>query len=86
MIHDALGDARTVLNIGAGTGSYEPAEQAGDRHRAVAGNDPQAKPPAAAPAIQASAGDLPFADKSFDAAMAILTLNCHWPDKQNGPA
>jgi ubiquinone/menaquinone biosynthesis C-methylase UbiE len=39
--------------------------------------------PAAAEAIQASAGDLPFADKSFDASMAILTIH-HWPDKAAG--
>jgi len=82
LIHDALGDARTVLNVGAGTGSYEPAD------REVTAVEPslemiRKRPEAAAPAIQASADRLPFADKSFDAAMAILTVH-HWPDKQAG--
>src|SRR5438105_9782481 len=80
----ALGDARTVLNVGAGTGSYEPAD------RQVTAVEPSAEMIArrgasAAKAIQASADDLPFPDKSFDAAMAILTIH-HWPDKQAGLA
>jgi SAM-dependent methyltransferase len=83
-IHEALGAARTVLNVGAGTGSYEPAD------RQVTAVEPSAemiaKRGASAPqAIQASAADLPFPDKSFDAAMAILTIH-HWPDKQAGLA
>jgi SAM-dependent methyltransferase len=81
-IHDALGSARTVLNVGAGTGSYEPT----DRQVTAVEPSPEMirqRNPAAAPAIQASAGDLPFADKSFDAAMAILTIH-HWPDKEAG--
>jgi len=82
MIDVALGDARTVINVGAGTGSYEPSE------RDVTAVEPsrqmiRQRPPGAAPAIQASADALPFADKSFDAAMAILTIP-HWPDRAAG--
>jgi SAM-dependent methyltransferase len=81
-IEQALGAARTVLNVGAGTGSYEPAD------RQVTAVEPsremiQKRSPVAAMAIQASAGDLPFDDKSFDASMAILTIH-HWPDKERG--
>lgn len=83
-IAEALGPARSVLNVGAGTGSYEPAD------RAVTAIEPSAemirkRKPGAAAAIQASAGDLPFAGKSFDASMAILTIH-HWPDKAAGLA
>lgn len=82
IIESALGPAQTVLNVGAGTGSYEPAD------RSVIAVEPsremiRKRSPAAAEAIQASAGDLPFDDKSFDAAMAILTIH-HWPDKAAG--
>jgi SAM-dependent methyltransferase len=81
-ITTALGPARTVLNVGAGTGSYEPDD------RMVTAVEPSAemirqRKPAAAKAIQASADDLPFEDKSFDASMAILTIH-HWPDKAAG--
>jgi SAM-dependent methyltransferase len=82
IIERALGSAQTVLNVGAGTGSYEPAG------RAVTAVEPsgemiQKRGPAAARAIRANADDLPFADKSFDASMAILTIH-HWPDKEAG--
>jgi len=78
----ALGDARTVINVGAGTGSYEPAT------RQVTAVEPsiemiRKRPPSAAPVVQAGADSLPFADDSFDAAMAILTIH-HWPDKLAG--
>lgn len=81
-INEALGDARTVLNVGAGTGSYEPTD------REVTAVEPsremiRQRKPGAAPAIEASAESLPFPDKSFDASMAILTIH-HWPDKQAG--
>jgi SAM-dependent methyltransferase len=79
-IHDALGDARSVVNVGAGAGSYEP----DDRHViAVEPSDVMAeqRPPARVPAIRASADDLPLRDRSVDAAMAILTLH-HWDDAQ----
>jgi SAM-dependent methyltransferase len=74
----ALGDARTVLNVGAGTGSYEPPD------RQVLAVEPSAlmrsqRAPEAAPCVGGSAERLPFADKSFDAAMAVCTLH-HWQD------
>ena len=75
-IHAALGSARTVLNVGAGAGSYEPAD------REVVAVEPSAtmraqRPPGSAPAIDARAEALPFADDSFDAAMACVTIH-HW--------
>ena len=78
----ALGDAETVLNVGAGAGSYEPAD------RKVTAVEPslemiRKRGPSAAEVIQASAGDLPFEDDAFDASMAILTVH-HWPDKAAG--
>src|SRR6187551_2474872 len=78
----ALGDARTVVNVGAGTGNYEPPD------RDVTAVEPSAvmiaqRPPDAAPCVQASAEDLPFEDDSFDAAMAVLTLH-HWSDWRGG--
>jgi SAM-dependent methyltransferase len=65
----ALGDAETVLNVGAGTGSYEPSD------RAVTAVEPSAvmraqRPPGAAPCVDASAEALPFADGSFDLVVA----------------
>jgi len=79
-IHAALGDARTVVNVGAGTGSYEP----NDRHViAIEPSDVMAaqRPPELAPAIRASAGELPLRDRSVDAAMAILSVH-HWDAEQ----
>ncbi|MEQ9316444.1 MAG: class I SAM-dependent methyltransferase [Henriciella sp.] len=83
-IHAALGNAKTVLNVGAGAGSYEPT----DRH--VTAVEPSAemiaqRPASAAEAVQASAESLPFADNSFDAAMASLTIH-HWTDQAKGCA
>jgi len=74
----ALGDARTVLNVGAGTGSYEPP----GRHLVAV--EPSAlmraqRPAAAAPCVAAAAESLPFQDQSFDAAMAVSTVH-HWQD------
>jgi SAM-dependent methyltransferase len=78
----ALGDARTILNVGAGTGSYEP----GDRW--VLAVEPSGvmiaqRPHDAAPVIQAPVEQLPMADQTVDAAMAILTLH-HWESVQAG--
>jgi SAM-dependent methyltransferase len=78
LIRVALRDARTIVNVGAGTGSYEPH----DRHVLavepsevmIAQRDPQL--PAA---IHASAYPLPFDDRSVDAAMAVLTIH-HWDE------
>ncbi|MGH3421018.1 MAG: class I SAM-dependent methyltransferase, partial [Streptosporangiaceae bacterium] len=74
----ALGDARTVLNVGAGTGSYEPPD------RDVTAVEPSAvmraqRPAGAAPCVAATAESLPFEDQSFDAAMAFATIH-HWRD------
>jgi SAM-dependent methyltransferase len=81
-VHEALGEARTVLNVGAGSGSYEPHD------REVTAVEPSAvmiaqRPPGAAPAVQARAEALPFPDSSFDAAMAILSDH-HWDDRAAG--
>lgn len=81
-IEAALGDARSVVNVGAGTGSYEPAD------RDVQAVEPSEvmiaqRPGDAAPCVRASAENLPFADASFDAAMAILTIH-HWSDWRAG--
>jgi SAM-dependent methyltransferase len=81
-IHAALGDARTIVNVGAGAGSYEP------RDRDVIAVEPSPvmlaqRPVGAAPAVQADAGALPFDDGAFDAAMAILSDH-HWPDRAAG--
>jgi SAM-dependent methyltransferase len=73
----ALGDARTVLNVGAGTGSYEPP---GRDVTAVEPSAPmRAQRPAGAPCVAAVAESLPFEDQSFDAAMALSTVH-HWQD------
>ena len=81
-IWDALGDARTVVNVGAGTGNYEPPDLE------VTAVEPSAvmiaqRLPDAAPAVQAAAEALPFEDDSFDAAMAVLTIH-HWSDWRRG--
>ncbi len=83
-IHRALGGARSVVNVGAGAGSYEPAD------RPVVAVEPSAtmvaqRPAGAAPAVRAVASALPFRDASFDAALAVLTLH-HWPDWGAGVA
>jgi SAM-dependent methyltransferase len=83
-IDAALGDAETVVNVGAGAGSYEPAG------RDVTAVEPSAemiaqRPAGAAPVVQASAEALPFAEDAFDAAMAVLTVH-HWPDREAGLA
>ncbi len=82
LIRDALGSAETVLNVGAGTGSYEPA---GLRVTAIEPSPEMIRQRAgsAAPAIVGHAEALPFTDKSFDASMAVLTVH-HWSDKAKG--
>jgi SAM-dependent methyltransferase len=79
-LHAALGDARTVVNVGAGAGSYEPLD------RRVVAIEPSAvmaaqRPADRPPAILAGAGRLPLVDDAVDAAMAVLTVH-HWDDEQ----
>ena len=83
-VHAALGDARTVLNIGAGTGSYEPTD------REVTAVEPaatmRARRPAHLPqAVDAYAERLPFGDGAFDAAMGTFTVH-QWADLARGLA
>lgn len=78
----ALGDARAVLNVGAGAGSYEP------RDRDVTAVEPSAamraqRPPHLAPAMDAFAEQLPFQDRQFDASMATFTVH-QWHDLDRG--
>jgi SAM-dependent methyltransferase len=82
VIEEALGSAKTVLNVGAGGGSYEPAG------RQVTAIEPSTemirqRGASAAPVVQGYAEALPFDDGSFDASMAILTVH-HWSDKEKG--
>lgn len=82
IVHDCLGPGQRVLNVGAGTGSYEPAE------RDVVAVEPSAamlsqrgdRPGAA---VRGVAEDLPFSDATFDVAMAVLTVH-HWHDLNQG--
>ena len=81
-VHQALGASRTVLNVGAGTGSYEPAD------RYVLAVEPSAtmraqRPVGAAPAVDAAAEHLPLDDDSFDAVMATMTIH-QWTDVDQG--
>ena len=82
-IHDALGAATTVCNIGAGTGSYEPSD------RCVTAVEPSetmiAQRNSSYPVVRAAAEKLPFADEGFDAAMAVLSVH-HWEAPQRGLA
>ena len=80
----ALGDARSVVSVGSGAGSYEP------RHRRVVAVEPSVvmisqRPSGAAPVVRAVAEALPFRPRSFDAALAVLTVH-HWPDLDAGLA
>jgi len=82
VLYRALGGARTVANVGAGTGAYEPED------RAVIAIEPSSvmvaqRAPGSAPALRARAEALPLADRSVDAVMAILTLH-HWSDREAG--
>ena len=77
----ALGDARSVLNVGAGAGSYEP----GNREVVAVEPDPVMRAQRTSPAIDAVAEELPFADDAFDAAMAMITVH-QWRDAGRGLA
>ena len=82
-VNNALGDSKTVLNVGAGAGSYEPAD------KYVVAVEPstvmreQRIKNHKVPAINAKADSLPFDDNSFDASMAMITVH-HWPDIKRG--
>jgi SAM-dependent methyltransferase len=82
-INEALRDAKSILNVGAGAGSYEPAD------KYVVAVEPsiamriQRLTNGKVPAINAKADNLPFDDKSFDASMAMITVH-HWPDRKKG--
>jgi SAM-dependent methyltransferase len=81
-IRAALGDARSVVNVGAGAGAYEPTDLD------VLAVEPSAamiaqRPPGSAPAVRARAESLPLADTSFDAALAVNTVH-HWDDLAAG--
>jgi SAM-dependent methyltransferase len=81
-VHRALGDARTVVNVGAGAGNYEPTD------RYLLAIEPSAtlrrqRPAGLLPAIAGRAETLPLDDDSVDAAMAILTIH-HWDDPLAG--
>lgn len=80
----ALGGAESVVNVGAGAGSYEPAD------RVVVAVEPSSvmiaqRAAGAAPVVRGSAESLPFSDGAFDAALAILTVH-HWADWRAGLA
>ncbi|WP_155057864.1 class I SAM-dependent methyltransferase [Streptomyces blattellae] len=80
-IHEALGDAATVINVGAGTGSYEPPQT-------TLAVEPSAvmiaqRAAGSAQAVQASAEAIPLADDAADAVMALLTVH-HWTDLETG--
>ena len=82
LVHAALGDARSIVNVGAGAGSYEPPD------RDVVAVEPSAtmraqRPSQLARAIDATAERLPFGDNSFDAAMATITVH-QWADLDSG--
>jgi SAM-dependent methyltransferase len=81
MIAAALGDARSVLNVGAGAGSYEPDD------RYVVAVEPSGvmlgQRTSGAPTVRAVSEALPFHDDSFDATLAVLTLH-HWSDWRRG--
>jgi SAM-dependent methyltransferase len=82
ILADALGNAHRVVNLGAGVGSYEP------RDRPVVAVEPSwvmiaQRSAAGAPAVQARAEALPFADAAFDCAMATLTIH-HWASPAEG--
>ncbi|MFE9563032.1 class I SAM-dependent methyltransferase [Streptomyces sp. NPDC006487] len=82
LIAGALGDALTVVNVGAGAGSYEPEDRevtAVDPSRVMLDQHPGTRK------IKAGAEELPFEDGAFDAAMAVMTVH-HWPDPARGLA
>lgn len=80
---EALADCTTVLNVGAGTGSYEPLDKYVVAVEPAATMRAQRLALGRGPAVVAKADALPFDDGSFDAVMAVLTIH-HWPDLEAG--
>jgi SAM-dependent methyltransferase len=81
-LRSAIGEARSVVNVGAGSGSYEPGDVA------TVALEPSAvmiaqRAAATAPVVQGRAEQLPFPDGSFDVALALLTVH-HWADAAAG--
>mgnify|MGYP000854580661 CR=1 FL=1 len=82
-VYDALADAGTILNVGAGAGSYEPADKYVVAVEPSAVMRTQRIINGKTPAIIGTADALPFDDNAFDASMAMVTVH-HWPDIQKG--
>jgi SAM-dependent methyltransferase len=82
-VNKALGDAKTILNVGAGAGSYEPADKYVIAVEPSVVMRAQRMKNNKVPAINAKADNLPFDDNSFDASMAMVTVH-HWPDIDQG--
>lgn len=82
-IYKQLEDAKTILNVGAGAGSYEPPDKYIIAVEPSSAMREQRMKYQKVPAIIASADQLPFDDNSFDAAMAMITIH-HWPDIEKG--
>jgi SAM-dependent methyltransferase len=82
MIHQAIGEAATVLNVGAGTGSYEPSDRS---VVALEPSDVMLAQHQGSRRVRGVAERLPFGDGAFDAAMAVLTVH-HWEDLVTGLA
>jgi len=81
-LHKALANAKSVVNVGAGAGSYEPPDRDVVAVE-ISETMIRQRPAHAAPVVQASAMQLPFESGSFDAALAVLTVH-HWPDAELG--
>ncbi|HEX6360943.1 class I SAM-dependent methyltransferase [Actinophytocola sp.] len=80
----AVGDAGSIIDVGAGTGSYEPND------RTVLAVEPSGemvrqRPPGACPTVRAVAEALPVRDHAADVALAVLTVH-HWTDWRRGLA
>lgn len=78
-VHEALGDAKTILNVGAGAGSYEPSDRYVVALEPSAAMRAQRAGAGRVPAVIGKADAIPFDDRAFDASMAMVTIH-HWPD------
>lgn len=82
-VYTELADAKTILNVGSGAGSYEPPDKYVIAVEPSVAMRQQRLDNKRVPAINAKADNLPFDDHSFDASMAIVTVH-HWPDLDKG--